>query len=57
MRFGCCVTVEHIPTLAAAGYDFCELPAQAVLPFADDASALGSLRAIAAARLAPEAFN
>jgi sugar phosphate isomerase/epimerase len=57
MRFGCCVTPDQIDILARAGYDFCELPARAVLPFDDDAAALPALRQIAAAPLRPEAFN
>jgi D-psicose/D-tagatose/L-ribulose 3-epimerase len=57
MRFGCCVNPDQIDALARAGYDFCELPARAVLPFEDDAAALPALRQIAAAPLRPEAFN
>jgi len=57
MRFGCCVQPDQIALLAQAGYDFCELPARAVLPFEDDTTALPALRAIAAAPLRPEAFN
>jgi D-psicose/D-tagatose/L-ribulose 3-epimerase len=57
MHFGCCVQPDQIDVLARAGYDFCELPAQTVLPFEDDAAALPALRQIAAARLRPEAFN
>ena len=57
MRFGCCVAPYQIDILARAGYDFCELPAAAVEPFADDATALPALRALAAAPLRPEAFN
>jgi sugar phosphate isomerase/epimerase len=57
MRFGCCVPPDKIDTLARAGYDFCELPASAVLPFEDDAAALPALRALDAAPLRPEAFN
>jgi len=57
MRFGCCVTPEQIEIVARAGYDFCELPARAVLPFEDDAAALPALREIGAAALRPEAFN
>jgi D-psicose/D-tagatose/L-ribulose 3-epimerase len=57
MRFGCCVIPDQIDILARAGYDFCELPARAVLPFEDDAAALPALRQIAAAPLHPEAFN
>jgi D-psicose/D-tagatose/L-ribulose 3-epimerase len=57
MRFGCCVGPEQIGTLKAAGYDFCELPARAVMPFETDAAALPALREIAAAGLRPESFN
>lgn len=57
MRFGCCVSPEQIDIIARAGYDFCELPARAVLPFEDDAAALPALRQLAAAPLRPEAFN
>jgi sugar phosphate isomerase/epimerase len=57
MRFGCCITPDQIDLLARAGYDFCELPARAVQPFDDDATALPALRALAAAPLRPEAFN
>ena len=64
MRFGCCVLPNQIDTLARAGYDFCELPARAVLPFEDDAAALPALREIAAAkrvcarcRVAPECLD
>lgn len=57
MRFGCCIaSVEQIAVLAAAGYDYCELPAALVQPFADDAAALPALRALAAAPLPPESF-
>jgi hypothetical protein len=38
MRFGICVTPDQIATVAAAGFDFCELPARAVMPFDDDAT-------------------
>ncbi len=57
MRFGCCVVPEQIDILARAGYDFCELPARAVLPFEDDAAALPTLRALDAAPLRAESFN
>jgi len=58
MRFGCCVKDRaQIDILAAAGYDFCELPAAAVQPFEDDAAALPALRELADAPLRPEAFN
>jgi sugar phosphate isomerase/epimerase len=57
MRFGCCVAPDQIDVIARAGFDFCELPAAAVLPFEDDAAALPALRALAAAPLRPEAFN
>lgn len=57
MRFGCCGSPEQIGIIAAAGFDYCELPARAVLPLEDDAVALPALRAIAAAPIRPEAFN
>src|ERR687886_2817593 len=58
MRFGCCVqTVEQVQILAEAGYDFCELPAQAVRPFEDDQAARPVLRALEAAPLRAESFN
>jgi sugar phosphate isomerase/epimerase len=57
MRFGCCVSPDQINLLARAGYDFCELPASAVLPFEGEAAALPALRRLAAAPLRPEAFN
>jgi sugar phosphate isomerase/epimerase len=57
MRFGCCVTPEQIDIVARAGFDFCELPAAAVLPLEDDAAALPALRAIERAPIRPEAFN
>ena len=57
MRFGCCVGPDAIGIIADAGFDFCELPARAVLPFADDAEALPALRAIAAHPIQPESFN
>jgi sugar phosphate isomerase/epimerase len=57
MRFGCCVSPDAIDILARAGFDFCELPASAVLPFEDDTAALPALRRIADAPLPPEAFN
>lgn len=57
MRFGCCVGPDMIDVIARAGFDFCELPARAVLPFESDAAALAALRAIDAAPLRPEAFN
>jgi D-psicose/D-tagatose/L-ribulose 3-epimerase len=58
MRFGCCVsTPEEVVVLARAGFDFCELPARATQPFADEPAALPALLAIAAAPLRPESFN
>ncbi len=57
MRYGCCVGPDAITILAAAGFDFCELPASAVQPFDDDTTALPALRALAAAPLCPEVFN
>lgn len=57
MRFGCCVAPEAIEVIADAGFDFCELPARAVLPMEDDATAQPTLRTLAAAPLRPEAFN
>lgn len=58
MRFGVCVsTVAEIEVLARAGYDFCELPARAVLPLEDDVAALPAMRALDAAPLRAEAFN
>ncbi len=57
MRFGVCISADQIATVAAAGYDFCELPAQAVLPFEEDAAATPALRAIADAPIRPESFN
>ncbi|MDW8234129.1 MAG: sugar phosphate isomerase/epimerase family protein [Roseiflexaceae bacterium] len=57
MRFGICVAPEHIATVAAAGFDFCELPARAVMPFDDDDTAAPALRAITAASIRPESFN
>jgi sugar phosphate isomerase/epimerase len=57
MRFGCCVDVDQVGVLAAAGYDFCELPARALRPGDDDAATLAALRAAEALPLRPEAFN
>ena len=58
MRFGCCVgSREQIDILARAGFDFCELPAAAVLPFEDDETAAPALRALESAPLRPESFN
>ena len=58
MRFGVCVrTVEEIGVLAAAGFDFCELPAASLLPVEDDRAAEPTLRAFEAAPLPVEAFN
>jgi D-psicose/D-tagatose/L-ribulose 3-epimerase len=58
VRFGCCVrSVEQTHILAEAGYDFCELPAAAVHPFEDEATALPALREIEGAPLRPESFN
>lgn len=57
MRFGICVGPDQIGAVAAAGYDFCELPARAVLPLEDDAAAAPALRTIAAASIRPESFN
>jgi sugar phosphate isomerase/epimerase len=57
MRFGCCVTPDQIDIIARAGYDFCELPARAVLPFEGDVAALPALRQLTATALHPEAFN
>jgi sugar phosphate isomerase/epimerase len=57
MRYGCCVSPEWIGVVAEVGFDFCELPARAVLPMASDGEALPALRAIAEARLRPESFN
>jgi D-psicose/D-tagatose/L-ribulose 3-epimerase len=57
MRFGCCVGPENIGVVADAGFDFCELPARAVMPLEDEAAALPALRALAAAPIPAEAFN
>ncbi len=57
MRFGCCVPPEQISIIADAGFDYCELPARAVQPFADEPAALPALRELDAAPLRPEAFN
>ncbi|MGQ9827377.1 MAG: sugar phosphate isomerase/epimerase family protein [Roseiflexus sp.] len=57
MRFGICITPDQIDVVASAGFDFCELPARAVLPFDDDATAAPALRAIARAPIRPESFN
>lgn len=58
MRFGVCVsTVEEVVTIAQAGFDFCELPARAVQPFAEEAAALPAMRVWGAAALPAEAFN
>lgn len=58
MRFGVCVsTPAEIEILARAGYDFCELPARAVLPFEDDVAALDTMRELDAAPLRAESFN
>jgi sugar phosphate isomerase/epimerase len=57
MRFGVCVGSDQIDVIARAGFDFCELPARAVLPLEDDAAAAPALRAIEAAAIRPESFN
>lgn len=58
MRYGVCVgNREQIDIIARAGYDFCELPAAAVQPFDDDATALPAMRLLGAAALQAEAFN
>lgn len=57
MRYGCCVDVDGIAAVAAAGFDFCELPARSMLPREDDAAALSALRAIGSMPIQPEAFN
>ncbi len=58
MRFGCCVAPEAIGVIADAGFDFCELPARAVLPMEDDAArAVGVPTTGRCRRLRPEAFN
>lgn len=58
MRFGVCVsTPQEIVILGRAGYDFCELPARAVLPFEDDLAALPAMRELDAAPLRAESFN
>lgn len=58
MRFGVCVSSRHeIDTIARAGYDFCELPARAVLPFEDDVAALDTMLELDAASLRAESFN
>ena len=57
MRFGVCTTPDQIDVVAAAGFDFCELPARTVMPFDDDAAAAPALRDIAASRIRPESFN
>lgn len=57
MRFGCCVAPEAIGVIADAGFDFCELPARAVLPMEDDRAARSALQQLADAPLRPEAFN
>ncbi len=58
MRFGVCVaTPEDVRIIAEAGYDFCELPARAVQPLDDDATALPALRAFDGLPLRSESFN
>lgn len=57
MRFGCCGGPDQIGVLAEAGYDYCELPARAVLPFEDDATADPELHALEGMALRAEAFN
>ena len=57
MRFGCCVTPEQIEIVARAGFDFCELPARAVMPMDEESAALPALRVLETAPLRAEAFN
>jgi D-psicose/D-tagatose/L-ribulose 3-epimerase len=57
MHFGCCVSPEQIEIVAKSGFDYCELPTRAVMPFVDDTAALPALRVLEAAPLRAEAFN
>ncbi len=58
MKFGCCVAdADAIAVIAAAGFDFAELPAAAVRPFDDDREATPALAALERAALPVEAFN
>jgi D-psicose/D-tagatose/L-ribulose 3-epimerase len=58
MRYGVCVSSRaQIDAIASAGFDFCELPAAAVQPFDDEATALPAMRLLGDAPLRAEAFN
>lgn len=58
MRFGVCVaSLEEASIVARAGFDFCELPARLVQPFAGDATATPALRGLASMPIPVEAFN
>jgi D-psicose/D-tagatose/L-ribulose 3-epimerase len=58
MRYGVCVGLpDQIAALARAGFDFCELPAQAVMPFVNDTAAEPIIRQFEEAALRPESFN
>lgn len=57
MRYGCCANPDGIAAVAAAGFDYCELPARALLPREDDRAALASLNVLSRAPIALEAYN
>ena len=57
MRYGCCANPDSIAAVAAAGFDFCELPARALLPREDDHAVLASLNMLSRSPIALEAYN
>lgn len=57
MRYGCCATPDRIAAVAAAGFDFCELPARALLPHEDERAALSTLTALSQSAIPLEAYN
>ncbi len=57
MRYGCCANQDSIAAVAAAGFDFCELPARALVPREDDRAALPILNALSQSLIPLEAYN
>lgn len=57
MRYGCCANPDRIGAVAVAGFDFCELPARALVPREDDLAALPTLNALSQSPIPLEAYN
>ena len=58
MELGCCVSLEQVPALEAAGADYCELTVtRTVMGAADDAAFAGTRQQLAATSVKPKAYN